>query len=122
MTASNYFRNFRNFACRQTQISNICLAVPSLWRGIMHLTYHDSHRHTSVVSGASASEAGAPDTICCCRLKRDEALSHILAELKDWDRRFDRAETIAGLILDRLSEECRDMDSPEDSRTDCREG
>jgi hypothetical protein len=27
----------------------------------MHLTYRDSKRHTSVVSGASAPEAGAPE-------------------------------------------------------------
>jgi hypothetical protein len=29
--------------------------------GIMHLTYRDSPPHTSAVSGASASEAGAPE-------------------------------------------------------------
>ena len=80
----------------------------------MHLTYHDLERHTGVVSGPSGLEAGAPDAIFSCRLERAEARSRILSELKDWDRRFDRAETIADLILDRLSEE--------DPDADCREG
>jgi hypothetical protein len=88
----------------------------------MHLTYRDSDPHTTPVLPASSGDAGAPASIFDCRLGMDEAHSRILAELEDWDRRFDRPETIAARILDCLNEVSRDREGSSANRSHTREG
>ncbi|MGH6846794.1 MAG: hypothetical protein ACREC0_04965 [Methylocella sp.] len=74
----------------------------------MLLTYRDSKASGSLASAATTVDAGAPEIICpSCRHRwklTEEVREAILMDLRSWDRRFDRPETLASQILEILSE------------------
>lgn len=76
----------------------------------MHLSEHriPSCRADSIGAGAPgtipSSSLPLAERVAFARLGRAEALRRILEELRDWDPRCDRAETIASLILTGLEE------------------
>jgi hypothetical protein len=73
----------------------------------MHLTYHDSDRHTSVVSGASASEAGAPE-IEVTPAMIDAGLAELMQFSREGDIYEERVTAIYRAMVRSSREETRD--------------